>query len=250
MRGRWMTLLAVAMAMPALAGDPTPEISRPAATAQPVGVLHTLRQIPEACARIQGRFTGNAAEPYKFELVKTSPNCAPRAKLVDAAKARPSEAAGWKFNDLVRVPSTRCATQFAVVRVWRKAVGVAPPKLDAPLAPPTAPKVVDVRFYVDSEPQGATVLRDGVKLGVTPFSLTLQRKDAAPVQLDLSYELDGYEPLTVSAKGLEGAVSVSHPLKKKPDEPVKAPPPTKAKTKNPKTTKQPSDTDGFKDDPY
>jgi hypothetical protein len=131
MRGRWTTLLAVAMAIPALAGDPTPEISRPAATPQPVGVLHTLRQIPEACARIQGRFTGNPADPYKFELVKTSPNCAPRAKLVDAAKARPGEAAGWKFNDLVRVPSTQCATQFAVVRVWRKAVGVAPPKLDA-----------------------------------------------------------------------------------------------------------------------
>ncbi len=131
MRGRWTTLLAVAMAIPALAGDPTPEINRPAATPQPVGVLHTLRQIPEACARIQGRFTGNAADPYKFELVKTSPNCAPRAKLVDAAKARPSEAAGWKFNDLVRVPSTQCATQFAVVRVWRKDVGVAPPKLDA-----------------------------------------------------------------------------------------------------------------------
>ena len=79
MRGRWTTLLAVAMAIPALAGDPTPEISRPAATPQPVGVLHTLRQIPEACARIQGRFTGNPADPYKFELVKTSPNCAPRA---------------------------------------------------------------------------------------------------------------------------------------------------------------------------
>jgi hypothetical protein len=131
MRGRWTTLLAVAMAIPALAGDPTPEISRPAATPQPVGVLHTLRQIPEACARIQGRFTGNPADPYKFELVKTSPNCAPRAKLVDAAKVKPTEAGGWKFNDLVRVPSTQCATQFAVVRVWRKAVGVAPPKLDA-----------------------------------------------------------------------------------------------------------------------
>jgi hypothetical protein len=132
MRGRWMILSMLAMALPAVAADPVPEISRPAATPQPVGVLHTLRQIPEACARIQGRFTGDPADPYKFELVKTSPNCAPRARLVDAAKAKPSEAGGWKFNDLVRVPSTRCATQFAVVRVWRKPSDAAvPPKPDA-----------------------------------------------------------------------------------------------------------------------
>jgi hypothetical protein len=131
MRGRWTILLALAAALPALASDPTPEISRPAATPQPVGVLHTLRQIPEACARFQGRFTGIPSDPYKFELVRTSPNCAPRARLVDAAKAKPSEAGGWKFNDLVRVPSAQCPTQFAVVRVWRKPADVAPPKLDA-----------------------------------------------------------------------------------------------------------------------
>ena len=72
-----------------------------------------------------------------------------------------------------------------------------------------------------------------------------------PEKLELSYALDGYEPLTVTAQGLEGAVSVSHPLTKKPDEPVNRPPPTKTKSpKNPKTTKQPSDPDGFKDDPY
>lgn len=131
MRGSWMILSVLAVALPALAADPVPEIHRDPATPQAPGVLHTLRQIPEACARVQGQFTGNAADPYKFELVKTSPNCAPRAKLVDAAKAQPSEAGGWKFNDLVRVPSTQCATQFAVVRVWRKPVDVAPPKLDA-----------------------------------------------------------------------------------------------------------------------
>jgi len=132
MRGRWMILSMLAMALPAVAADPVPEIHRDPATPQAPGVLHTLRQIPEACARIQGQFTGNAADPYKFELVKTSPNCAPRAKLVDAAKAKPSEAAGWKFNDLVRVPSTQCATQFAVVRVWRLPVDSAvPPKADA-----------------------------------------------------------------------------------------------------------------------
>lgn len=126
-----MLACALAAALPALAADPVPEIHRDPATPQAPGVLHTLRQIPEACARVQGRFTGDPADPYKFELVRTSPNCSPRAKLVDAAKAKPSEAGGWKFNDLVRVPSTQCATRFAVVRVWRKPVEVAPPALDA-----------------------------------------------------------------------------------------------------------------------
>jgi len=132
MRGSWILVCALVAALPALAADPVPEIHRDPAIPQPVGVLHTLRQIPEACARIQGQFTGDAVNPYKFELVRISPNCAPRAKLEEAAKAKPSEAGGWKFNDLVRVPSTQCATQFAVVRVWRKPSEAAvPPKLDA-----------------------------------------------------------------------------------------------------------------------
>jgi hypothetical protein len=59
-----MAMCMLAMALPAMAADPTPEIHRDPATPQPVGVLHTLRQIPEACARIQGQFTGDAANPY------------------------------------------------------------------------------------------------------------------------------------------------------------------------------------------
>ena len=109
-------------ALPAFAADPVPEITRPAGTPQANGVVHTLRQIPEACARIEGAFTGQAAEPYKFAVVRTSPNCQPRARFVDAAKAKPSEASGWKFNDLIRVPSAACPSQQAVVRVWRKPV--------------------------------------------------------------------------------------------------------------------------------
>jgi len=116
----------------AVAADPTPEIQR-AATAppQPAGSVHTLRQIPEACARLEGMFTGDAAQPYKFAVVRSSPNCQPRARFVDAAKAQPSQAAGWKFNDLIRVPSAACPQQQAVVRVWRKPAAVAPPQLDA-----------------------------------------------------------------------------------------------------------------------
>jgi len=128
---RLALLFFAAASLPALAADPTPEIRRDPAAPQLVGAAHTLRTIPEACARIEGVFTGDAAQPYKFAVVRTSANCQPRARFVDAAKAQPSEAKGWKFNDLIRVTSAACPSQQAVVRVWRKPADVAPPKLDA-----------------------------------------------------------------------------------------------------------------------
>lgn len=112
------------------AADPVPEIKRDPATAQAVGVAHTLRTIPEACTRLEGQFTGDAAQPYKFNAVHTSPNCQSRAHFVDAAKAKPSLAEGWILNDLIRVPSATCPSQQAVVSVWRRPATGAPPKLD------------------------------------------------------------------------------------------------------------------------
>jgi len=128
---RMLALLLAAAALPALAGDPTPEITRGVVTPQAVNALHTLRQIPEACARLEGMFTGDGAQPYKFSAVRTSPKCQARARFVDAAKVKPSEADGWKFNDLIRVPNAGCRTQLAVVRVWRHPADVSPPELDA-----------------------------------------------------------------------------------------------------------------------
>jgi hypothetical protein len=128
---RLAVALLASLVLPALAADPKPEITREAATPQAVGAVHTLRQIPEACARIEGVFTGQAAEPYKFAVVRTSPNCQARARFVDATKAKPTEAGGWIFNDLIRVPSVDCATRLAVVRIWRKPADATPPALDA-----------------------------------------------------------------------------------------------------------------------
>lgn len=122
--------VAAAVAAPALAADPAPEIRRAPVPPQAVGVAHTLRTIPEACARLQGEFSGEAAAPYRFAVVRTSPGCQPRARLVDAAHAQPSPASGWILNDLIRVPSAACATRQAVVRVWRHPTAVAPPALD------------------------------------------------------------------------------------------------------------------------
>lgn len=103
-------------------GDATPEITRGAITPQAIGTPHTLRRIPEACTRIEGLFTGDAAAPYRVSTVRTSDNCQPRARFVDAAKARPSTATGWILNDVLRVPRADCAVQQAVVRVWRRPV--------------------------------------------------------------------------------------------------------------------------------
>lgn len=124
-------LLASASFLPAcLQAAESPEIKRSAGAPQKVGVLHTLRSIPEACVRIEGRFTGQAAQPYAFTLVRTHPGCQPRAQWIDDRAARPSTAGGWVLNDVVRVPNAVCPTQQAVLRVWRRPGGIATPALD------------------------------------------------------------------------------------------------------------------------
>ncbi len=125
----FLTLLATGFA--AVAAEPQPEIQRPTGTPQAVGIVHTLRVIPEACARLQGRFTGDAAAPYTFTAVRTSARCQPRARLVDASGAKASVVNGWVLNDMIRVPHAACPAQQAVVRVWRKDAQAAPPSLDA-----------------------------------------------------------------------------------------------------------------------
>lgn len=129
---RLILLLAGLLAtVTASAADPKPEIQRAAGTPQAVGAAHTLRTIPEACARLEGKFTGDKAKPYAFAAVPSSARCQPRARLVDAVSARASVANGWLLNDVIRVPSASCPSRQAVVRVWRQAIKTAPPKLDA-----------------------------------------------------------------------------------------------------------------------
>ena len=128
---RLVTFLLLAASLPVLAADPKPEIQRPAAAPQSVGTVHTVRGIPEACARLEGMFTGQANAPYKFDAVRTSPNCQARARFVDAQDAKPAKTKGWVLNDLIRIPSAACPGQQAVVSVWRHPANVTTPKLDA-----------------------------------------------------------------------------------------------------------------------
>lgn len=124
-------LLLLTASLPAFAADPSPEIQRPPAAPQAVGSVHTVRGIPEACTRLEGMFTGQAGAPYKFDAVRTSPNCQARARFVDAQSAKPATSVGWILNDVIRIPSAACPDQQAVVRVWRHPANAVPPKLDA-----------------------------------------------------------------------------------------------------------------------
>ncbi|MEZ0469192.1 hypothetical protein [Luteimonas salinilitoris] len=111
-----LTVVPVALA----ADGQAPEIERETAPPQAVGAAHTLRQIPEACARIEGVFTGQAEPPYRFSVKQTSPGCQPRARLVNADEVQPDPDDGWLLNDVVRIPSAACPSQQAVARIWRK----------------------------------------------------------------------------------------------------------------------------------
>lgn len=118
------------LALPARASGAEPEIKRAVGTPQAVGAVHTIRQIPEACARFEGAFTGDAAQPYRFNVVRTSATCQPRARLLDAAKVKPATTEGWKLNDVIRIPNAACPAQVAVITVWRHPVNVSTPDLD------------------------------------------------------------------------------------------------------------------------
>ncbi|KAF1687401.1 hypothetical protein B1992_04745 [Pseudoxanthomonas broegbernensis] len=121
-------MVAIAVPLRAQPAPPDrPERERPVGTPQAVGAVHTLRQIPEACTRLEGEFTGQAAQPYRLRAVPAAVSCQPRARYLDAAQARPSAAAGWVLNDVIRVPDAACPSRQAVVRVWRQpAAGPAP----------------------------------------------------------------------------------------------------------------------------
>lgn len=154
-------LLASSLVASANDALPKPEITRAAVPAQAQGQAHTLRTIPEACTRLEGMFTGDAAQPYRFTTVRTSPNCQPRARFVDASSAKASVRDGWMLNDLLRVPNAACPGQQAVVQVWRKPASAAPPKLDAQGR---------ARLYLDESKQAAAAGRTG---GVPVFAAAM-----------------------------------------------------------------------------
>jgi serine/threonine-protein kinase len=117
-----------------------------------------------------------------------------------------------------------------------------PVKPVEPVKPPPAVSV-DVVFDVDSEPQGATVTRDGAVIGTTPFAFTVTRADEAPARAEFEFALDGYAPATMVAQGASGHVPVKSTLTKKKPTAVRPVKPNKP-------PKNPNADPGYKDDPY
>ena len=127
------TILALAPVARA-ADSAQPEIQRApgSGSAQPVGQVHTLRNIPEACVRLEGQFTGDATKPYRLEVAKRD-RCAQRAIYTDAGdlKEAPTVKSGWILNDRISVPRADAPACIATIEVWRRASDLTPPKLDA-----------------------------------------------------------------------------------------------------------------------
>lgn len=115
------------------------------------------------------------------------------------------------------------------------AVLVAKEPPQAETVKPPAPE--SVRFRINSEPKGAVVRIEGRNVGRAPL-IWETRPDADGVaQAVVTLELDGYQPLTTTARGSGPEVEFKRTLRKK-----EAP-----KKKAPRTD---DDEDGYKDDPY
>ena len=123
---RQAVLLAVLVAVAAVAAplraQPAGPVKEQVGAPQAVGAAHTVRIIPEACTRLEGVFTGDAAAPYRLQSVQTSPACRPRGRYVHPAQARPSCAGRWGTSTVTRIPQARCPARQVVVRVWHKPV--------------------------------------------------------------------------------------------------------------------------------
>lgn len=112
-------IIALALSPRLAAAEAQSEITRQPAPPMAIGQDHTVRQIPEACARIEGRFTGQEQPAYRFRVVQTGPGCSPRARLVNADEVEPDLAEGWILNDVVEIPAAGCPGLRAVATVWR-----------------------------------------------------------------------------------------------------------------------------------
>lgn len=134
-RALWLLLAAGA------ATAATPEITRGPARPQAVGVPHTLRNVPEACVRLEGLFRAAPAAPYAVSL-HANPGCTPRARFdANVGMAAPG-GEGWILNDVLRVPRADRPECVASVSLWRHPGALAPIEQDGQRR---------VRMYLDED---------------------------------------------------------------------------------------------------
>jgi hypothetical protein len=144
-------VLPVALGLPLLlalsgAAMATAPAARPAASPQADGVAHTLRQIPEACIRLQGMFTGRADQPYALQAVPTQERCPRRAVFAGISDA-PQADEGWQLDEQIMVPSAACPALRMTLSLWRHPGQVRTAERDGQ---------GQVRVYVEQARQAAT----------------------------------------------------------------------------------------------
>ncbi|MCP3164756.1 serine/threonine protein kinase [Myxococcus qinghaiensis] len=104
------------------------------------------------------------------------------------------------------------------------------------LAPLVAGNGPMVRFEIASEPSGARVRYRGKDHGATPLNLKVPLDDDGSARAELTFTLDGYQPVTVVAVGSGAKQAVTQKLKKK--------------SSSPRPPRAPDSNDKFKDNPY
>ncbi|MBX5483201.1 MAG: serine/threonine protein kinase, partial [Myxococcaceae bacterium] len=175
-----------------------------------------------------------AEQSLALDLVEEVPR--PGRKYLLAAAFAGSIVVGASIVLVLNRPSTPTQARLAPP----------PPPLAAPPEravepPPPAPTPAPepVRFRVVTEPAGARVMMGDRPLGTAPVEFEIPAGENGIAEATLSLSLDGYVPLTLTARGAGPTVTVNQKLVRK-----------RTSVGGRKARETKSTDDGYKDDPY
>jgi hypothetical protein len=140
-----------------------------------------------------------------------------RVEIIDTPGA---QAASGRSLSRYLLPAT-LGLLLAGGAIWWQSRSSAPASVTSADAPvPSAPvpgNAVTAPFTlsIDSEPQGASVSEGSIRLGMTPFSLTLSLPEGSSPRVFV-VEKDGYQPYVVRQGWARGEVRVMAALSQRP----------------------------------
>lgn len=115
----WVAVVLSSFAITAFAQGRT-AVTPVTGTPQPVGEVHLLRQVPEACLRVLGRFTDVPAAPYQMEAERLWDGCQPRWRVLREPAGGFSDKSGWHLEQVIRVPRRDCPQMVARFELWKR----------------------------------------------------------------------------------------------------------------------------------
>lgn len=232
-------------AAPVAAESPVPASAPVAvvATLEPAPVVPpraaaTVEQTPASTARTEVMVIGElfgapAPAPVALfgNIVKNAPDTPPPAP--EQSQPLPTLFAGAlgerKRKKRSPLPWISAATALVIAAIFffshrspsgapPAPVATAPVSTATPPAPPPAPEPPKpppvVHFHVESAPPGAELSVGDKSYGKTPVVIDLPRASDGAASAELTFELDGYSPLTVSVGGAGNDVMVKQTLEK------------------------------------